>query len=77
MTLTKEQIMTEAMKLDPVDRETLAEDLLLSVGGDDRAQIDKAWLAEAYRRDSALAAGKTTARPVDDVIRRLRGEDRP
>jgi len=53
MTLNKEQVMTEAMKLDPLERESLAEELLLSVHESDRAEIDAAWLAEAKRREAA------------------------
>jgi putative addiction module component (TIGR02574 family) len=77
MTLSKDQIMTEAMKLDPLERETLAEELLLSIGESDRAQIDAAWLGEAQRRDAAFRAGQTQARPVDEVIQRLLRKGRP
>lgn len=76
MTL-KDQIMTQAMKLDPCDRETLAEELLLSIQESDRAQIDAAWLSEAHRRDAAFCAGQTSAKPVDAVIQRLLNKGRP
>jgi putative addiction module component (TIGR02574 family) len=71
MTLNKEQVMTEAMKLDPLERESLAEELLLSVHESDRAEIDAAWLAEAKRREAAFEAGQASAKPVDNVIQRL------
>ena len=77
MTLSKAQIMTEAMKLDPPEREALAEELLLSVHDSDRDLIDAAWLDEAQRRDRAFGAGRTTAKPVDEVIRRLLNKDQP
>ena len=77
MTLSKDQIMTEAMKLDPLDRETLAEELLLSIHDTDRDQIDAAWLGEARQRDAAFRAGRTGAKPVDEVIQRLLSKGRP
>lgn len=76
MTLTKDQIRTAAMKLDPADRETLAEELLLSVDSAEREAIDSAWLAEARRRDAEFAAGKTTAVPVDQAIARIQSKAR-
>ena len=68
MSLTKDQIRTAAMELDAVEREALAEELLLSVDGADRDRIDAAWLAEVRRRDSDFIAGKTGSTYVEDVI---------
>jgi putative addiction module component (TIGR02574 family) len=77
MTLTREQIKTAALQLAPAEREALAEELLLSIDEADRHSIDAAWLAEARRRDADLAAGRTSARPVDQVIERLLRKARP
>ena len=77
MTLSREQIRAAALELDPADREALAEELLLSVGADEREAIDKAWLQEACRRDAALISGKTSAAPVDEVLDRLQQKGRP
>ena len=71
MTLTREQIRTAALQLDPVEREALAEELLLSIGEADRQAIDAAWLAEAHRRDADFLTGRTGAKPADQVIARL------
>jgi hypothetical protein len=71
MTMTKEQIRTAALQLDPADREALAEELLLSIGDADREAVDAAWLAEVARRDADFVAGKTGAKPVAAVIERL------
>jgi putative addiction module component (TIGR02574 family) len=68
---TLKEIKDAALKLDPVEREMLAEELLLSVSGSDRDAIDAAWLAEAQRRDADFAAGRTGAKPVEEVIARL------
>jgi putative addiction module component (TIGR02574 family) len=77
MPLKKEQIRIEAMKLDPADREALAEELLLSIDEDGRDAIDAAWLAEAKRRDAAFQKGKTAAKPVESVIERLKSRVTP
>ena len=71
MSLTREQIRDAAMQLDAAAKESLAEELLLSVSGADRERIDAAWLAEAHRRDGEYAAGKMSATASDDVVRRL------
>ena len=67
MALTREQIRTAALELDPDERQALAEELLLSITGAEHEVIDKAWLAEAYRRDAEFAAGKMGAKPIDSV----------
>ena len=77
MTLTREQIRAAALELDPNDREALAEELLLSIGVEEREAIDQAWLEEARRRDAALLAGKGHSKPVDEVLGRLQRKARP
>lgn len=72
--LTREQIKSAAMQLDPAERESLAEELLLSIDASDRESIDAAWLAEVQRRDADFLAGQTSAKPADDVIHRLQGK---
>ncbi len=71
MSLTRQELKSEAMKLAPADREALAEELLLSIDNTSREAIDAAWLAEVHRRDEAFEAGKAVATPVADVIARL------
>jgi hypothetical protein len=70
--MTKEQIKTAALELDPVERQALAEEILLSIAGGERNAIDAAWLAEARRRDS----GKPRGKPVEQVIDRLQNKSR-
>jgi hypothetical protein len=77
MMLSKEQIKTAAMQLDPVDREALAEELLLSIEDGEREAIDIAWLAEARRRDAAFLAGGTRASSVDQAIDRVKDRAQP
>lgn len=77
MTLTREQIRAAALELDPDDREALAEELLLSIGIEEPEAIDQAWLEEARRRDSKFLAGEKDAKPVDEVLDRLKRGARP
>jgi putative addiction module component (TIGR02574 family) len=71
MALTKDQIMTAVLELDPGEREALAEEILLSIGTADRQAIDEAWLAEVRRRDAEFRAGKMGAKPVDEVLSQI------
>jgi putative addiction module component (TIGR02574 family) len=71
MSMTKEQIKSAALQLDPLDREALAEELLLSIDGEQSSTIDAAWLEEARRRDDEFSSGRTSGKPVNEVIDRL------
>ena len=69
--MTKEQIKSAAMELDPVERESLADELLLSLSQAEQDEIDEAWLAEARRRDAVFTATKSLAKNANDVAERL------
>jgi putative addiction module component (TIGR02574 family) len=77
MTLTREQIKAAALELDPLEREALAEELLLSIGSAQQEEIDQAWLAESRRREADFRAGKTGAKPMDEVLDRIARKARP
>jgi Putative addiction module component len=77
MSLTKEQIKTAALQLNPTDREALAEELLLSLSDGERDAIDAAWLAEAKRRDEIFKLSGRPANSVDKVVARLKNSIRP
>lgn len=72
--MTKDQVRVKAMALDPTDRETLAEELLLSLTESDQGTIDAAWLAEARRREEAVEAGQLSGSAVDEVIARVQSK---
>lgn len=76
MSMTKDQLLAEAMSLAADDRESLAQQLLLSLTGEEQAALDAAWLAEVRRRDDAFARGETGAAPVDEVVGRIRSRAR-
>lgn len=69
--MTRQQIFAEAMALEPSERETLAEELLLSVDPSERQAIDAAWLEEARQRDAQFRSGQCQASDVDEVIGRV------
>jgi putative addiction module component (TIGR02574 family) len=69
--MTREQIKAAALELDPVEREVLAEELLLSIDEKQREAIDEAWLIEARRRDAEFRDGKIGAQPVEEVVERI------
>ena len=71
MLMTQDQVKSAAMQLEPHERETLAEELLLSIDQQQSEEIDAAWLIEIRRRDSEFRAGNVEAKPVGEVINRL------
>lgn len=77
MSSHRQQILAQAMTLDPTERAVLAEELWLSLEQADREAIDAAWLAEARRRDALYAKGETSALPVDQAIERTVSRRRP
>jgi hypothetical protein len=69
--MTREQIKLAAMELDPVEREALAEELLLSLSETDRSGIEQAWLTEAKRRDAECMSGTIAASTVEEALGRI------
>jgi putative addiction module component (TIGR02574 family) len=76
MSPTATKLLAEVLKLDPSEREALAEEALRSLSPFDQQSIDAAWLAEVLRRDSALKSGMITAAPLADVVARFAAKDR-
>ena len=71
MPMTKEQILTEVLTLKPEERESLAEQIWLSVEGANEAEIDAAWAEEIECRIDALESGKIEAVPAEQTLQRL------
>lgn len=65
-----EELMEQALKLEPQSRLAMAEQLLDSLDPVDPA-IESAWLDEAERRLAAYRAGKLKAIPIEDVLGEL------
>jgi putative addiction module component (TIGR02574 family) len=62
------QILAEALKLPPVERAELVEDLLTSFEFQPRKKIDALWAEEAEDRIDGFERGEMTAIPAKDVF---------
>jgi putative addiction module component (TIGR02574 family) len=69
MSMTKDQILTEAMALDPRERDEVAEALWQGIAPDELAPGQ---VAEVHRRVAALDSGLVQAIPGDQVMQELR-----
>jgi putative addiction module component (TIGR02574 family) len=76
MPMTKEQILNEAMALQPLDRETIAEALFSSVVYDDEMPVDSEWMSEIRRRKGEIQAGRAVLVPFEEVMARLSARGR-
>jgi putative addiction module component (TIGR02574 family) len=76
MSLTLEQLETEALNLPPEERATLVQRLLESLeeedGMEDPAEVERAWLEEAERRYARYLAGETQPVPAAEALARVR-----
>jgi hypothetical protein len=69
--VTIDELMREALALDPKGRARLAHRLLDSLDELSEAEVEQLWLAEAARRDAELDAGAPSY-PASDVLARAR-----
>ncbi len=66
-----ENILAEALKLPPVERAELVENLLSSFEFQSRGTIDALWAQEAEDRVDAFERSEMTAIPVKDVFNEI------
>ena len=71
MTSSIVELESQALKLTPEERVSLADRLLASVSADD--DVDDAWSQEAERRLAELEDGTVAAVPLEAAIARARG----
>ena len=71
-----DEIKTEALKLSPASRASLARDLLASLETLSAAEIEQLWVEEAIRRDEEIDRGVIQLRPADDVLARAKARNR-
>ena len=64
-------ILNEALKLPPIDKASVIDQLMASFDISERRRIDEAWANEAERRIDAYDNGRISARPVSDVMREI------
>ena len=70
MPMTLTQIESEAVKLNAKERSMLIDHLTQTLPIP--PELEAVWLEEANRRHESLVAGKSKARPAEDVMRDLR-----
>jgi hypothetical protein len=70
--MTVEELMREALQLDPADRAAVAHELLNSLETLSEAEIEQLWLDEALRRNAEIEAGTAHTIPADEAIARAR-----
>ena len=69
MSMTKQQILTEAMQLDPTERDEIAEALWQAAASEEFSAED---LAEIRGRVDDLDAGRMQSIPGEQVMREVR-----
>ncbi|CAN5701878.1 hypothetical protein BH11VER1_BH11VER1_12230 [soil metagenome] len=77
MSLTLEQITSEAMHLSVASRAELAEKLVESLDTSENEDLQVAWASEAIRRRDDVRAGRVTAISGEQVltdVRRMLGQ---
>jgi putative addiction module component (TIGR02574 family) len=65
------QILAEALKLSPMERAELVENLLTSFEFQSRKRIDALWAKEAENRIDAYERGEMAAIPAKDVFAKM------
>jgi putative addiction module component (TIGR02574 family) len=71
MSKHREQILAEALKLPPVERAELVENLLSSFEFHSRENIDALWAQEAENRIDAFERGQIAAIPAKEVFEEI------
>ena len=72
MSLTIDQLTTEAMHLPVSSRAELAERLVESLDFSEEDEIKQAWTAEAIRRRDEVRSGEVKTIPGDVVLAEIR-----
>ncbi|HET7663493.1 MAG TPA: addiction module protein [Rhodanobacteraceae bacterium] len=65
--MSRQEMLKQALQLDPASRFELAEDILHSLDQPDPA-IDSVWIEEAKRRLDAWRVGKVKGIPAEDIF---------
>jgi len=72
MIKTKEKLLSEVLKLSPVDKAQIVEDILSSFESRDREGIDKLWEDEVENRISAYEKGQIKTKSLKDVFKKFK-----
>ena len=72
MSMTVEQIATEALALPSEERALLADHLVESLDASEVSRIDRVWATEAKRRRDEVRSGKVKMIPGDEALAQVR-----
>lgn len=64
----KQEIVAQALKLDPAERFDLVDQILLHSLDKPDPEIDRVWLEEAEKRLAAYRAGKVKGIPAEEIF---------
>ena len=70
--MTRPELESEVLSLDPRDKARLTHLLVVSLEGLAPEQVTELWVEEAERRDSELESGSVTGIPGPEVFARIR-----
>jgi putative addiction module component (TIGR02574 family) len=68
---TKQQVLSDALALPPIERAELIEELFFSFDQGNRKRLDQLWATEAENRIDAFELGEFTAIPDEEVFAKL------
>lgn len=72
MSLTLQELESEALRLPETARAQLAERLLQSLGDEEEEEVERVWLEEAKKRREDLRRNPASGIPAEEVFARLR-----
>ena len=70
--MTVEELIREALRLDPSSRASLAHELLNSLESLSDAEIEQLWVDEALRRNAEIDAGTVETVSAEDALAQAR-----
>lgn len=71
MSKYENQLLAESLKLSPVERAELVENILSSFEFNSREKIDALWAQEAESRIDALERGELTTISAEEVFKKI------
>ena len=71
MSKSNKQILTDVLKLPPIERAELVEHILASFEFSSREEIDKIWAQEAEDRIDGYDRGEIDSIPAEDVFSKI------
>ena len=69
--MTKEQVLNAALALPPLDREVIAEQLMLSIDPKDVDELDRKWIEIAEARADDIESGRVKPVSAQEMFDRI------